>query len=119
MRYHYTKPPICMPMYGQLYICNHIVYSRCTLFKIQNRGIAVIQQRYNETTKTTMWTEIDEWLNNELYLHPRFKEFFDSRANECTDGLYPTVSIRQIMWALKMKPLPKAKWETAFDRRDI
>jgi hypothetical protein len=24
-----------------------------------------------------------------------------------------------MMWALKMKPLPKERWETAFDRRDI
>jgi len=31
----------------------------------------------------------------------------------------PTVTVRQIMWALKMKPIKKEKWETCFDRRDI
>jgi hypothetical protein len=35
------------------------------------------------------------------------------------DGLYPTVTVRQIMWSLKMKPIPKEKWETVFDRREI
>lgn len=47
------------------------------------------------------------------------KEFFDERAGTCTNGLWPTVTIRQIMWALKMKPLQKQRWETVFDRRDI
>lgn len=35
------------------------------------------------------------------------------------DGLYPTVTVRQIMWALKMKPIPRERWETVFDRREI
>ena len=77
------------------------------------------QQRFNQDTKSTYWTEIDSWLTDGIYLHPRFKEHFDSRSGKCTDGLYPTVTIRQIMWALKMKPLPKERWETVFDRRDI
>ena len=48
-----------------------------------------------------------------------FKEFFDRRARPRKDGLYPTVTVRQIMWALKMKPIPKGRWETVFDRNDI
>lgn len=119
MRYHYKKPSIFVSMYGQLYICEHPVYSRCTLYKIGNLGLAVIQQRYDDTTKKTWWGEIDEYLTDDIYLHPKFKSYFDSRADECTDGLYPTVTIRQLMWALKMKPLPKERWETVFDRRDI
>lgn len=82
-------------------------------------GLGVIQQRYDKDTKTTHWGEIDPWLTDDLYLHPKFKSFFEDRSGECTDGLYPTVTIRQIMWALKMKPLPKQRWETCFDRRDI
>lgn len=97
MRYHYEKPSIYVPMYGKLHICDHPVYSRCTLFKIEDKGLAVIQQRYNEKTKSTIWTELDPWLPNDLYLNPRFKEFFNQRAGTCTDGLYPTVTIRQIM----------------------
>ena len=53
------------------------------------------------------------------YLHPCFKGYFDMRSGMATNGLYPTVTIRQIMWALKMKPIKKERWETVFDRRDI
>lgn len=119
MRYHHEKPTIYLSLYGTIYVCNHAVYDRCTLFQIEDRGIAVIQQRYDPDTKTTWWSEIDPWLTDILYLHPKFKEFFDSRSGECKDGLYPTVTIRQIMWALKLKPLPKERWETCFDRKDI
>lgn len=119
MRYHYEKPPIYMSMYGSTYICNHPVYNKCTLFKIEDRGLAVIQQRYDKDSKKTWWGEIDPWLTDTLYLHPKFKAFFDDRSGPLTDGLYPTVTIRQIMWALKLKPLPRERWETCFDRRHI
>ena len=81
--------------------------------------MSVIQQRYNPKHKITWWGEIDPWLTDEIYLHPGFKNYFDEKSGECTDGLYPTVTIRQIMWALKMKPLTKQRWETCFDRKDI
>lgn len=35
------------------------------------------------------------------------------------EELYPTVTIRQIMWALKLKPIPREQWETYFDRKYI
>lgn len=119
MRYHFEKPDIYLSLYGDTYICNHVVYDKCTLFKIDNKGLAVIQQRHDPDTKSTWWGEIDPWLNDSLYLHPKFKDFFNKRAGKSKDGLYPTVTIRQIMWALKMKPLPKERWETCFDRRNI
>lgn len=119
MRYHYEKPKLFSSVYGDTYICDHPVYNRCTLYTIHNKGLAIIQQRFNPDTKTTWWSEIDPWLTDPIYLHPGFKAYFDSRAGKATDGLYPTVSIRQIMWALKMKPMPRERWETCFDRRDI
>lgn len=119
MRYHYQKPDIYRSMYGETYICNHPVYDQCTLFKIGQNGLAVIQQRFNSDTKTTWWGEVDAWLTDALYLNPGFKKYFDSRCGKCTDGLYPTVTIRQIMWALKMKPIQRQRWETCFDRREI
>lgn len=119
MRYHYEKPTIFVSMYGATHLCDHPVYNRCTLFKIGDNGLAVIQQRYHERTKRTWWSEIDPWLTDVLYLHPGFKEFFDDRAGPGMDELYPTVTIRQIMWALKIKPIPKERWETCFDRRVI
>ena len=119
MRYHYEKPSIYLSKYGETYICNHVVYDRCTLFTIGDMGLSVIQQRYDDETKTTWWSEIDPWLTDDLYLNPGFKKYFEEKSGKCTDGLYPTVTIRQMMWALKMKPLVKQKWETCFDRRDI
>lgn len=119
MRYHFEVPSIYLSLYGELYICDHPVYNRCTLFKIGNRGLAVIQQQFDNITKRTWWSEIDHCLTDCLYLHPKFKEYFDARSGICTDGLYPTVTLRQMMWALKMKPLKRERWETCFDRRNI
>ena len=119
MRYHYEKPAIYFSKYGKTYACDHSVYDKCTLFEIKSKGLAVIQQRCDPETKQTWWSEIDPWLTDMLYLHPGFEKFFDDRSGECTDGLYPTVTIRQIMWALKIKPMPRERGETCFDRRIV
>ena len=119
MRYHYEKPDLYLSKYGRTYTCSHPVYDNCALYLIGNKGLAVIQQRFDATTKSTWWSEIDPWLTDPLYLHIKFKKFFDERAGECVNGLYPTVTIRQIMWALKMKSIKRERWETCFDRRDI
>lgn len=119
MRYFYEKPEYYRAVYGSTYTCNHPVYRRCTLFKIGKYGLGVIQQRYDSTTKRTWWGEIDPWLVDDLYLHTKFKSFFDKRSGEPVNGIYPTVTIRQIMWALKMKPIPRERWETCFDRRIV
>lgn len=119
MRYHIEKPDFCIPMYGKIYICDHPVYNRCTLFKIGCKGLAVIRQRYDPATKQTWWEDIEPWLGNAIYLHESFKAYFDSHAGEPIGGLYPTVTVRQIMWALRMKPLKRERWETCFDRKDI
>lgn len=119
MRYHFEKPKVYLTHYGETYICNHPVYTRCTLYKIGDKGLSVIQQRFDRVSKTTFWTEIDPWLRDSIYLHPKFKEYFDRRAGLPSKDLYPTVTVRQIMWALKLKPIKKERWETVFDRRDI
>lgn len=120
MRYHYEKPDFFLSMYGESYRCNHPAYNVCTLYKIGSKGLAVIQQRYDPKTKKTWWTSLDPWLTDDLYLHPGFKEYFDKRAGVLSnDKLYPTVTVRQIMWALRMKPIPRQPWETVFDRRNV
>lgn len=86
---------------------------------MDGKGLAIIQQRYKKENKETWWGELDPWLTDELYLHPGFKKFFDERSGIPADDLYPTVTIRQIMWALKMKPMRRERWETCFDRRNI
>lgn len=119
MRYHYKKPTIYSSMYGVTYECDHPVYNTCTLFLEGLKGISVIQQRYDAESKTTWWGEIDPWLTDSIYLNQGFRALFNTRAKTCTNNLYPTITVRQIMWALKMKPLPKERWETCFDRKDI
>lgn len=119
MRYHHTKPALYLNRYGRTYICDYPIYSKCTLYEINGKGLSVIQQRFDAASKTTWWSEIDPWLTDSIYLHPGFCQLFEERAGVDTDGLYPTVTVRQIMWALKMKPIPKEKWETVFDRKDI
>lgn len=119
MRYHTDIPDFYVPIYGSVYYCDHLVYNKCTLFKIGDRGLAVIQQKYNPVSKNTWWTRVDPWIANAIYIHPKFYEYFNERAGECRDGLYPTVTVRQLMWSLKMKPLKRERWETCFDHRDI
>lgn len=120
MRYYFEKPKMPSAVFGRRYICNHPVYNSCTLFEIGKKGLAVIQQRFDEETKRTWWDEIDPWITSTLYLHPKFLEYFNNRSDECgADGLYPTVTVRQMMWALKIKPIKRERWETVFDRRDI
>lgn len=119
MRYHYEPPSIYLSKYGLTYGCDHPVYNSCTLFEMGGKGLAVIQQRFDKHSKSTSWGEIDPWLTDALYLHPGFSKYFSERAEFSTDGIYPTVTIRQIMWALKLKPLPRKRWETCFDRRLI
>ncbi len=119
MRYHTEPPDSYSTNYGETYICNHPVYSKCTLFLLDNRGLAIIQQRFNPANKQTWWSSIDPWLNDLIYLNPGFPKYFDQHSWYAEDGLYPTVSIRQIMWALKMKPLKRERWETVFDRKEV
>lgn len=119
MRYFYEKPRLYFQIYGETYRCSHEVYDTCTLYRIGNAGLAVIQQRFDPKTKTTYWTEIDPWLVDDIYLHPKFRDLLLSRASRPQNDIFPTITVRQLMWALKMKPLPKERWETVFDRKDI
>lgn len=97
MRYHYEKPTTYLSAYGETYFCDHPVYSDCTLYLINDKGLAVIQQRFNSADKSTIWGRIDPWLTDIIYLHPKFKDVFDKRSGECTSGLYPAMTIRQMM----------------------
>lgn len=119
MRYHHSPKSAETPVYGRIYICDHPVYFACTLYEMDGAGLAVIQQRYREDTKVTWWGVIDDYLRNELYLHPKFLEYFKKMARKPKNSLYPTVTIRQMMWALKMKPLKREPWETVFDHSPI
>ena len=111
--------PVIQPSFKVLTNCSHPAYSTCTLFKIGDKGLCVIQQIYLSESKLTMWSSIPETLSNELYLHEGFQDYFYKHAGVKKDGLYPTVTLRQMMWALRMKPIKKQPWETVFDRKFV
>lgn len=119
MKYFHEKSSYSYHIYGTPYSCDHPVYNRATLYIYDDIGLCVIQQRYDVNTKRTWWTEIDPWLVDEIYLHPKFNDYFIKYARKSVDGIYPTVTVRQIMWALRMKPIKREKWETVFDKSPI
>lgn len=122
MRYHTKKSKGPQPINLTIpYACDHPVYSWCTLFQFSNdgRGLAIIQQKFNKDGKYTWWDKVDDWIAPKIYLSPRFKDYYERKAGKPVNGLYPTVTVRQAMWALRLKPLPKQPWETVFDRPEI
>lgn len=119
MRYFYERPLIYTETKGSTYTCDHPVYNDCTLYLKDGRGLAVIQQHYDPITKSTSWGKLDPWLVDDIYLQPTFDGVFDLIAGKPKAGLYPTVTVRQIMWTLRMKPLRKEPWETIFERKFI
>ena len=111
MKYYYEKPKEWIGA-GETYICNHLRYNRCTLFHIGDRGLAIIQEHYNEKTKARWWGPIEPWLAGDIYFSNGFRTVFDEFAAEAdSDGLFPTITVRKIMWKLRMKPLRKEYWE--------
>lgn len=115
MKTNYVPPKEYTTKHGEIYSCNHPYYNKCTLLKIGDTGIAVIQQRFNPVYKWTWWGPIDPWLVDQIYENDRFSSFFaDHAAMPDKNGLYPTIEVRKLMWALRMKPLTKAVWETRF-----
>lgn len=119
MRYHHEDDGLVhVGQFGILYTCDHPVYDSCTLYRVRDCGLAVIQQRCLQSCKCTSWGPIDTDLVDMIYLHPKFLPFFKKYAKPKNEkGLYPTVTVRQIMWGLRMKPLKREPWETYFDRK--
>ena len=112
MRAFYKGSTDIVQLFGETYECNHVLYNRCTLYKIQGKGLAVIQQRYDPKTKHMWWDEIDSCLANDIYLSNKFIPYFRAHASEPDkNGIYPTVKVRKLMWALRLNPMRKEAWE--------
>lgn len=111
MRYFYEQPMVYKVTKGVTYECDAEVYSRCTLYKKGELGLAVIQERFNKKMKIFWWGPIDPWLVDAIYDNPLFCSYFDNHAKQKQDGVYPTVTVRSCMYSLKMKPLKKQAWE--------
>ena len=112
MRYFTEKPKDASRTRRYTYECNHPLYSACTLLEKEGRGLAIVQRRFNARLKIFWYGPIESWLVNEIVSNDGFESYFDEHAESSRDGLYPTVGIRQLMWALKMKPLRKEWWDS-------
>jgi len=74
--------------------------------------VCINHEHFNEKTKVRWWGTIEPWLASDIYLNDNFKNIFDQHANEADNrGIYPTITLRKIMWALRMKPLQREYWE--------
>lgn len=104
------------PKHGRLYQSNHPLYRYCTLYERCGVGLSVVQMRFNEELKVFFWGPIDEYLVDAIYLNPRFDVYFISKCGKPKDRIFPTVKLRSLMWALRMKPLKKEPWEQELQR---
>lgn len=113
MRYFYERPKTYRVTKGATYTCDAELYSKCTLYKDGELGLAVVQERFNSKLKIFWWGPIDPWLVDEIYNNPQFQSYFSEHAKQSQKGVYPTVTVRSCMYRLRMKPLKKQSWELA------
>nr|DAH12852.1 MAG TPA: hypothetical protein [Caudoviricetes sp.] len=111
MRYFYEKPETFRRTRGFTYTCSAQLYSKCTLYKQGDKGLGVIQQRFNPKLKIFWWGPVDPWLVDDVANADGFESYFNALGGLPVDGVYPTVTIRSCMYALRMKPLKKQWWE--------
>lgn len=100
---------------ARLYKCDHPLYKRCTLYFIDGKGLAVVQQRFSEKEKVFWWGPIDPWLISDIYTQEAFMNEFTRLARDADDnGIFPTIEVRKLMYAVGLKPLKKQYWEKGF-----
>lgn len=109
MKYYYTKSENEQPIYGEKVILNDQIYKLGTLYFQDEKGLIVVQKRF--TSKYVYWDSLDNCLANDIYLNPNFPSYFNKHAKPID---YPIIQVRKLMWALRMKPLPKEPWEDYF-----
>ena len=112
MKYYYEKPTSWFYTQAIIAAFDHPLYNKATLYLRDNKGLVIIQQRFNAQTKVMWWGPIDPWLVDDLANQDNWKKWFDQNAKEKDkDGLYPTFTIREVMWAMRMKPLKREIFE--------
>lgn len=117
MRYFYEPKEYCETNRDySIRLCDHPVFDSYTLYLYDRFGLGVIEQRYDPITKATSWGAIQHNLAQAIYNHDGFEELLLKWAKPESNGYFPVVPVRKVMWALRMKPLKKEIWETTFDR---
>ena len=119
MRYYTEKPKNIKPHTLYFRRLDHPMYNSCNVYELSSDvGLAIVQQRFNPKLKVFWYSAPDSWIMDEIIFHPSFADYVFTHADKATLGLYPTVTVRQVMFALKMKPLKKEWWEGSFDDFD-
>lgn len=113
MRYYFEDYSDGKVEHAEVYKCNHEIYSKCTLYKFNGKGLAVIQEYFNPDLKVFYYGPIDPRLIEPIFSQKRFHEKFAEYAKEPVDGIYPTICVRQLMWELRMKPLKRVLSESS------
>lgn len=60
------------------------------------------------------WGVVDRQLANDIYISEGFDDYFEKFSGREKCGIFPTVQVRKLMWALRMKPLKREYWEKDF-----
>ena len=116
--YYQVKSQDRRPKYSKTVKCNHPLFSAYTVFTKGTIGLGVIQQRFNQNFRYSWWGPIDIGLANDIFESEYFSGAFNRYAKEPDEnGLYPTIEVRKLMYALKMKPLKKEAWETTLSHK--
>lgn len=111
MKYFYEPTKDHTENFFQLYHCDHPLFDLCTLYFWDGKGLIVVQQKYDEANKTLSWGPVDSNVANDIFLHPDFPDYFFMNADYGEENGFPIISVRKLMWALRMKPLKKEEWE--------
>lgn len=90
---------------------DHPIYKGGTLYFENGKGLIVTQKHFNSDCRECSWGPVDFWIANDIYTSKNFPEYFFLNASEKD---YPIFELRKLMWALRMKPLPKEDWELYF-----
>lgn len=114
MRYFYEPSEYQGAKHWRYYHCDHPMYNQCTLYFQDGRGLAVVQEHFIEGTKMRYWGVVDRELANDIYISEGFEDYFEKYSGRENHGIFPTVPVRKLMWALRMKPLKREYWENNF-----
>ena len=60
-------------------MCNIIQF---LIFLLYDKGLSVIQQRYDPKTKYTLRTDIDKVYVDDIYLNKNFFDLYSDKSNE-------------------------------------
>ena len=67
-----------------------------------------MQKHFDPVSRSMWWGSLDPWLACDIQKSENYKAFFERYANPEHSFV---ISVRKLMWELRMKPPPKEFWE--------